>query len=266
MFYILLIFSLILVAMICIPLYKAAEFFVEADVGSWASMSWIPQIEQFGFGVSLVGSLVICLVAMPLVIAGGWSLAYQLVKEKNVHMKNITLSIMQLWCSLPSVVLGVWAISQFVPLMRVLFETSGYGLLTASVCLALYLTPVAALLFHSSYQEYRTEFGDLESSLRMSFWDESRIFFLSCKPQIVHVINFSFCRVFGETMLILMLSGNTPNIPESVLDPVRTMTATFALEAPYATDMHEQALFGITGLCMFVLLVVLVIGRQRNEK
>jgi len=252
--------------MILIPLYKAIEFVLVADVNSWASITWIPQIEEFGFGVSLLGSMAICVVSMPLIIAAGWSLAYQLVNEKNKHVKSLTLAIMQLWCSMPSVILGVWAISQFVPLMRALFDISGYGLLTASLCLTLYLTPISTLLFYSAYQEYEEQFGDLEISLRMNFWDKGRLFFLSCRSQIIHVVNYSFCRVFGETMLILMLSGNAPIIPESLFDPVRTMTATFALEAPYATGLHEQALYGITGMCLLLLFLVLMIGKLIDEK
>jgi phosphate transport system permease protein len=150
--------------------------------------------------------------------------------------------------------------------MREVFDISGYGLLTAAIVLALYLIPVATMLFYSSYTEYEERFADLETSLRMNFLTKTRIFYKSCKSQVVHVVNYSFCRVFGETMLILMLSGNTPRIPESILDPVRTMTATFALEAPYATDLHEQALYGITGLCLVVLVVVLMIGKLADEK
>ncbi len=266
MLWVLLILSLCLIAMVLIPMYQAVEFYMSAELDSWFSMEWIPQLEQFGFGVSLLGTMAICVLAMPMIIAGGWLLAYQLVNEKQSVMKNLTLSIMQLWCSLPSVVIGVWAISQFVPSMRKLFDTSGYGLLTASLVLALYLVPVATMLFYSSYSQFEKSFSDLEESLKMNFWTKTRIFFLSCKSQIVHVVNYCFCRVFGETMLILMLSGNAARIPESIHDPVRTMTATFALEAPYATDLHEQALYGITGLCLILLLVVLLIGKLSDEK
>lgn len=266
MWRLLFIFSLGLLAMLCIPIAQAISFFLVADVGTWWSFSWIPPLEQFGFGVALFGSLAICVCAVPLILTGGWYLAYQMSAEKRPVMKKLTLSVLQLWCALPSVVLGVWAISQFVPSMRYLFDGSGYGLLTAVVVLTLYLIPVASMLFYGSYAEYQQKYADLETSLRMNFRTKTKIFFISAKGQMVHILNYTFCRVFGETMLILMLSGNAPIIPDGILDPVRTMTATFALEAEYASELHEQALYGLMGLCFVILLTVLMIGRIADEK
>jgi phosphate transport system permease protein len=63
-------------------------------------------------------------------------------------------------------------------------------------------------------------------------------------------------RAIGETMAVVMVTGNSPVIPGSILAPVRTMTSNIVLEMGYATGDHQAALFA-TGMVLFVFIVVL---------
>jgi ABC-type phosphate transport system permease subunit len=63
-------------------------------------------------------------------------------------------------------------------------------------------------------------------------------------------------RAVGETMAVIMVTGNAVRIPGSPLDSVRTLTANIALEMGYAIGLHRQALFA-TGVVLFVVIVVL---------
>jgi phosphate transport system permease protein len=63
-------------------------------------------------------------------------------------------------------------------------------------------------------------------------------------------------RAIGETMAVIMVAGNTLALPESLLDPVRTLTSNIALEMGYAAGDHRKALFA-TGVTLFVIIMVL---------
>jgi phosphate transport system permease protein len=76
------------------------------------------------------------------------------------------------------------------------------------------------------------------------------------KSGIIASIILGMGRAIGETMAVIMIAGNSVNIPSSVLDSVRTLTANIALEMSYATGMHRQALFA-TGVVLFIVIIIL---------
>jgi len=69
-------------------------------------------------------------------------------------------------------------------------------------------------------------------------------------------------RAIGETMAVLMVCGNIVQIPHSVFDPIRTLTANIALEMSYAVGIHRSALF-VSGLVLVLLISMLVIFTNR---
>jgi ABC-type phosphate transport system permease subunit len=77
-------------------------------------------------------------------------------------------------------------------------------------------------------------------------------------------------RAVGETMAVIMVAGNTLELPHSILDPVRTLTSNIALEMGYAAGDHRRALFA-TGVVLFVIIMILntvalTVSRQRSRK
>ena len=78
-------------------------------------------------------------------------------------------------------------------------------------------------------------------------------------------------RAIGETMAVMLVSGNRPTMPGSVLDPIRTMTSNIALEMSYASGLQKQALFSIAlVLFVFIMLINVVLnvvlkGGNRDE-
>jgi phosphate transport system permease protein len=76
------------------------------------------------------------------------------------------------------------------------------------------------------------------------------------KSGIIASIILGLGRAIGETMAVIMVAGNSVNIPHSALDSVRTLTANIALEMSYATGLHRQALFA-TGVVLFVVIIIL---------
>lgn len=262
--FIIALFCVALATMVAIPVISGLQFFGTVPAGSWLSMGWAPDAGEYGLGLPLAGSLLVVLVSLPPTIILAWGLAFQVAGLRGQGVQTAAISLMQTWAAMPSVVIGVWAISAVLPLIREV-AGSGYSLLAASAGLTLFLAPAAALLFMQSYKEYRQQYGDLEKAAELTGMERSIIFFKGCSGEVGHVIKYTFCRLFGETMIVLMLSGNALQLPGSLFDGVRTMTATIALEAAYATGEHELALHGLAMVSILILGITMLL-RLQNEK
>ncbi|RYD04735.1 hypothetical protein N752_12475 [Desulforamulus aquiferis] len=78
----------------------------------------------------------------------------------------------------------------------------------------------------------------------------------SARSGILTAIVLGMGRAIGETMAVIMVVGNVASLPESILDPVRTLTGNIAIEMGYAAGTHSQALFA-TGIVLFVIIMIL---------
>ena len=107
------------------------------------------------------------------------------------------------------------------------------------------------------------QFQGLENSFEMSVLSRSELFIKSQPTAVIGTINYIFCRIFGETMVVLMLSGNSVQIPGNLLEGFRSLTATIALEMAYATGMHETSLFALATAAIVIILVVLLAQYRR---
>jgi phosphate transport system permease protein len=78
----------------------------------------------------------------------------------------------------------------------------------------------------------------------------------AAKSTIVAAVILGIGRAIGETMAVIMVLGNAVAIPESILDPVRTLTTNIGIEMGYASGDHQEALFA-TGIVLFVIIMIL---------
>jgi len=83
-----------------------------------------------------------------------------------------------------------------------------------------------------------------------------RVVLPGARSGIVAAVILGMGRAIGETMAVVMVAGNAVQLPDSPLDPVRTLTANLALEMGYAAGDHRSALFA-TGIVLFLVIVVL---------
>lgn len=254
---------LILVFMLAYPLISAWEFFEQIPVSNWTSFDWRPNVGSFGFGTAVTGSFLLVLLTLPLSLLMGWVLSLQLVDNRKHWLNPATVAILEVWISLPSVIIGVWAIIEIIPLVRDIFGGTGYSLLASTIGLTIFITPTCTLLFYRSYLTHLDQFQGLENSFEMSTLSRSELFIKSQPTAVIGTINYIFCRIFGETMVVLMLSGNSVQIPGNLLEGFRSLTATIALEMAYATGMHETSLFALATAAIVIILVVLLAQYKR---
>jgi len=201
---------------------------------------------------------------LPLSVALAWGLAYQLIKTRALRLKSLVLSILQAANSIPSVIIGIWGIDQLVPFIRTV-KGNGYSVLTCTLALVVLSLPTTVLLLKQAYEEHLLVYDGLERSLGFGFWESTRYFVRSTGEQMRQIWLYTFCRLFGETTVVLMLSGNSVLLPDGLFKGFRTLTSSIALEMAYATGRHEHALYALATVSIFCLGIAATLGRRRHK-
>ena len=162
-------------------------------------------------------------------------------------------SVVTLLAGVPSVVFGLWGLTELVPLLNRV-HPPGASLLTAILVLTLMILPTITLTSRSALGSLPTHL--LQNSAALALSKKSMIVGVlvpTAFKGIVGGVLLAFVRALGETMAVLMVAGNVVQTPSGLFDPVRVLTANIALEMAYATDEHRAALF-VSGLLLMVLV------------
>ncbi|HEY3326693.1 MAG TPA: phosphate ABC transporter permease subunit PstC [Novimethylophilus sp.] len=167
-----------------------------------------------------------------------------------------------LLAGIPSVVFGLWGLTVLVPRIAQ-WQPPGASLLAGILILALMVLPTVALTAEAalgavpeSYLRGAAALGLPRSGIILG------VALPAARGGIVAGILLAAARALGETMAVLMVAGNVVQMPASLFDPVRTLTANIALEMAYATGDHRAALF-VSGLALMLLVVTLVAAAGR---
>lgn len=218
--------------------------------------SWHPTERSYGLApmlwATLAASVGAVLLATPLGVASALFCRFYARGRLIGHYRGLVA----LLAGIPSVVFGLWGLTVLVPLIARL-QPPGASLLAGVFVLCLMILPTIALTADASL-----------AAVPESYWRGAAALGLSREATIVAValpaartgigagILLASARALGETMAVLMVSGNVVQTPTSLFDPVRTLTANIALEMAYATGDHRAALF-VSGLALMALVLVL---------
>jgi phosphate transport system permease protein len=170
--------------------------------------------------------------------------------------------IIELLAGIPSVVYGFWGLVVLTPAIRA-WQPPGQSLLAAIAILAIMVLPTIALLADAGLRAVPAPYLHGAAALGLSRWATIRgVALPAARGALVGAIVLATGRAFGETMAVLMVSGNVVQVPASVVDPVRVLTANIALELGYAQGQHRSALF-VSGLVLMAVACALVLVAQR---
>ena len=170
-----------------------------------------------------------------------------------------------LLAGIPSVVYGFWGLTTLSPTIARI-KPPGQSLLTGIIILAIMILPTVVLLSTAALRSLPRSPQDAAASLALPRGlTIARIVLPQAAPGLGVAIVLATARAIGETMAVLMVCGNIVQLPGSLFDPVRTLTANIALELGYATESHRAALF-VSGLMLMALVMLLVaIGVLANH-
>jgi len=165
--------------------------------------------------------------------------------------------LVQLLAGLPSVVFGFWGLVVLTPLIG-RWQPPGQSLLAGILILTLMILPTISLLAESALAAVPRAYGQAAAAMGLTRWATIRQVMLPAAiTGLSSAILLGAARAIGETMAVLMVTGNVVRTPASLLDPVRTLTANIALELGYALELHRSALF-VSGLLLMGMVALLV--------
>ncbi len=224
--------------------------------------SWHPaagaQDGQFNMMPMLAGTLAATLGAMLLAAPLGIASALFSRFYAPSFIADIYHRLIELLAGIPSVIFGFWGLVVLTPLIRQ-WQPPGQSLLAGVLILTVMILPTVTLLSESSLRSVPRSYLQGAAALGLSRWATIRGVVLPAAQGGIFTANLlATARALGETMAVLMLCGNVVQVPDSVFDPVRTLTANIALELGYALDYHRSALF-VSGLLLMLMACALII-------
>ncbi|MCX6170865.1 MAG: phosphate ABC transporter permease subunit PstC [Ignavibacteriales bacterium] len=235
------------------------------------SSDWDPHLGKYGIYPMIVASLWVTFGALvigaPLGVAGAFFLTEYVPKS----IMRIIKPTIELLAAIPSVVYGFIGVMVLAPIIRNNFGGPGLSLLAASIILGIMILPTVISISIDSIMAVPQSFREGSLALGATTWQTIHMVTVKAsKSGIIASIILGMGRAIGETMAVIMVAGNSVNIPHSPLDSVRTLTANIALEMSYATGLHRQALFA-TGVILFIGIIILnsiasVVLRKRAIK
>lgn len=220
-------------------------------------MEWAPSRGKYGIFPMIAGSLSVTLGAAAIGVPVGICCSIFLAEFAPAAVRNIFRPAIQLLAGIPSVVYGFWGLIFVVPLIRDYLGGPGLSILAGSVILAIMILPTVISISEVSILSLPGQYKPGALALGMTHWQAIRSVLLpSAKSGIVASVILGVGRAIGETMAVIMVLGNAVAMPESILDPVRTLTTNIGIEMGYAEGAHREALFA-TGIVLFLLIMIL---------
>ncbi|MDP3149271.1 MAG: phosphate ABC transporter permease subunit PstC [Ignavibacteria bacterium] len=221
------------------------------------SSDWRPESGKFGIYPMISASFWVMLGAMlvgaPLGIAGAIFLA-EFTPKTVMH---IVKPAIELLAAVPSVIYGFIGVVVLAPIIREIFGGPGLSVLAGAIILGIMILPTVISISIDSILAVPVSFREGSLALGATVWQTVHMLTIkAAKSGIVASIILGMGRAIGETMAVIMVTGNSVMIPNSPLDSARTLTANIALEMSYATGMHREALFA-TGVVLFIVIIIL---------
>ena len=220
---------------------------------------WASTAAEAKFGIlpfiltSVYGTCGAILIGVPV----GFLTAVFLSKMAPKKLRTVMESAVSLLAGIPSVVYGLVGMLVLVPGIRKLFHVpDGASLLAAIIVLAIMILPSIIKVSVNALDAVPKEYEDASLALGatpVETW--FRVSAPAAKSGIAAAVVLGVGRAIGETMAVMMVSGNAPNMP-SLFESVRFLTTAVASEMSYASGLQRQALFSIAlVLYVFIMLI-----------
>ncbi len=226
-------------------------FFLNAN---WNPTSFVK--ESYGILAILVSTLMVTLGAMAIAVPIGIATAAYIADVADPRVREIVKPVIEILAGIPSVVVGFLGIIVVGPLIAKIFGTSnGLNAINGSVLLAVMSLPTIISISEDAITAIPQEYKNASLALGANQWQTLvRVTIPSALSGIIAAVMLGMGRAIGETMTVLMATGNAPAMPHSFLDPIRTMTATIAIELGETVQggIHYRSLF-VIGFILFLM-------------
>ncbi len=266
--------SIFIVLLIVLFLGKeAVPFFSEPGISNLLGTVWKPvsfKEELFGILPLISGTVVVTIIAMVIAVPTGVIGAEYLSQVAREKERDMLKPLIELLAGIPSVVIGFFGLIILAPIVKELFGLqTGLSALTGAILLALMAIPTIMTISEDAISSVPQSYKEASLSLGASkFYTLWKVTVPAALPGIVAASLLGMGRVIGETMAVMMVTGNAARITLSPFESVRTMTATIAAEmgeVPFGSE-HYSALFMVGLVLLFMTFGLVLIGQRYLQK
>ncbi|WP_415329104.1 phosphate ABC transporter permease subunit PstC [Clostridium perfringens] len=251
--------------------YKGLRPFIVEGYSFWDFIfgtQWIPSANKYGILPMIVASLGATIGALLIGVPVGILTAIFIAEIAPKRISKIMSGAVELLAGIPSVLYGVFGLAIIVPTIQEVFNLpKGQSLLAVIIVLAIMMLPTVITVSETAIRAVPNAYK--EGSLALGASKTETIFKVivpAAKSGIMTGVVLGIGRAIGETMAVILVAGNTPVIPSSIMDSVRPLTTNIALEMGYAFGTHQKMLFA-TGVVLFtfILILNLVLSKLSNK-
>ena len=264
--------SLLLVFVMGIGLYlKSAPVFEEHTLKELLfSANWKPMKGQFGFLPFIMGTIWVTGIAVAMALPIALLTAVFLTEYAKSYVRKYVFPALDILAALPSVIYGVWGTLLIGPWISnklaphfVDFST-GYTVLAGGIVLGIMILPLLVSLFIEIFSSVPAEFREASLSLGATKWQTTKFVIIrKTMPGILAAVVLAISRALGETIAVLMVCGNLPEVPRSLLDSCYPIPALIANNygEMLSLPLYEAALMFAALILFVVVLFFNVISR-----
>jgi len=236
---------------------------------------WRPNNGQFGFLPFILGTLWVTAVGVLLAVPACLLVSIYLAEYAHNRTRTIAKPILDVLAAIPPVVYGVWGLLSIVPFVDdvlaplserwlgsvsflAVTQPTGFGILAGGIVLAVMIAPLIISVIFEVFATVPNDLRHASLAVGATHWQTIRTVVLpQVLPGIVAAIVLGASRALGETIAVLMVVGNVPNIPTSVFDTAYPLPALIANNygEMMSIPLYDAALLGAA----LVLLVVILI-------
>lgn len=230
--------------------YSFTDFFFGTE--------WVPSADKFGIWPMITASILGTLGSLVIGVPVGILTAIFIAEIAPKKIANLMSRAVELLAGIPSVLYGVFGLAVIVPFIQSTFDLpKGQSLLAVIIVLSIMMLPTIITVSETAIRAVPKTYKEGSLALGASHIETIfKVIVPAAKSGILAGVVLGVGRAVGETMAVILVAGNSPIIPSSIMDSVRPLTTNIALEMGYAFGTHQEMLFA-TGVVLFVFIILL---------
>jgi phosphate transport system permease protein len=238
--------------------WNAAGATAQIGLRELATTEWLPQQGRFGVTRLFTGTLAVTALALGMAAPLAFSAGGYLSLYAGRKMRTAANAAIGLLGGIPSVVIGLWAITWIVPLF-------GNSWISASLVLALMIAPTITLLSGAALRLVPADLLEASRALGVGEAVVSRVAFHHARWGILGAVVLGTSRALGEAVALSMVAGNVVSWP-NFMRPIATLTTTLIVELDSAAGSHRDALYLLACIVLVAISTLSVFGRAAQRK
>jgi len=238
------------------------------------SFNWTPEEEAFGAAAFIVNTLSLTALTLLIAVPVSVGMAVLCAEIAPRWMKSFIRPVLDLLVGIPSIVYGYLGLTVLLPfLRRVSGESLGDGLLAAALVLALMVLPTITRISDDAIVAVPRKYRDAAYALGSTRLQViMRVILPAASRGVISAVILGMTRAVGETMAVVMVIGNTPQLAKTLFTPSSVLTSNIVMQisnvefdSTWNYALHMMA-FLLLMISFALILIIRILGRKRRER